>query len=425
MKAENIEDAIAFFDPHLPLHRGSEFYVGRERNPRLEVKSFLLRAGRAVKILFTGFKGSGKSTELNYLAGDEEIEEKFLLINFSVKKILNLTSIDYIDLLFVMAEQIYDTAVSIPGVEIDKNSLELLKRWGQKVETEEKFSSKADVEAKTWISSFFASVTARLKMGYSKDTTLKQELKPRMTELWNRLNDIIRDVRVQTGKNLLIIIDDLNKADIDVAEELFYIYGHNLTIPKCHILFTIPISLVYSENFPNIERNFDKTWILPGFKIYERESQERCEHNFEKMKEIIRLRMDVDKLTDEPNEIMNILVHYSGGFVRELIILTQNALNKAAAFGERKICIADVDEAVHDAKNTFINTTYIRENIEYLLSVEETKTIVTKDEEITRKLLHNLSILQYKNCENWFDVNPLLKDFIHEVSAEEKDIEKP
>lgn len=86
----------------------------------------------------------------------------------------------------------------------------------------------------------------------------------------------------------------------------------------------------------------------------------------------------------------------------------------------KKICMAYVDEAVYDAKNTFINTTYIRENIEYLLKVEDTKTIVTKDEEITRKLLHNLSILQYKNSENWFDVNPLLKDFIHEVSVDDK-----
>lgn len=334
MKAENIEDAIAFFDPHLPLHRGSEFYVGRKRNPRLEVKSFLLRAGRPVKILFTGFKGSGKSTELNYLAGDEEVEEEFLIVNFSVKKILNLTSIDYIDLLFVMAEQIYDKAVSIPGVEIDKNSLELLKRWGQKVETEEKISNKADVEAKTWISSFFASVTARLKIGYSKETTLKQTLKPRMSELWDRLNDIIRDVRVQSKKDLLIIIEDLDKADIDVAEDLFYRYGQSLTLPECYIIFTIPISLIYSEKSPNIERNFDKTWILPNIKIYERKSQKKCEHNFEKMKEIIKLRMDVDKLTDDADEVMNTLVHYSGGIIRDLIRLTQNALNKAAAFGK-------------------------------------------------------------------------------------------
>src|SRR5207249_2278837 len=80
-RATYLGEVISNFDPMQPLAEDSfEWYVERPDSPHLELKSFLLNNRTDPKILFSGHRGSGKSTALNRLASDPEIRQHFFVV---------------------------------------------------------------------------------------------------------------------------------------------------------------------------------------------------------------------------------------------------------------------------------------------------------------------------------------------------------
>ena len=55
-------------------------------------------------------------------------------------------------------------------------------------------------------------------------------MKPRLSDLIDAINRIIIDAEKELGKNILVIMDDLDKVNLEKGEELFYKHGAELTI---------------------------------------------------------------------------------------------------------------------------------------------------------------------------------------------------
>lgn len=420
MKALNLRDAIPLLDPSYPLSTETGFYVKRKRNPRNKLKTMLLDSNRPVKLLFTGFRGSGKSTELNILSLDNDITDKFVIVKFSALEHFNLAEFDYIDVLCVTGEKIFAKSCEIPDIQIDRRLLESLKDWGNEVQERVTFlkSAEAGIQAeaetgvKVWVASFMSKLSGQLKTGWSRESELKKVLKPKLENLWDKINDIIRKAESASGKKILVIIEDLDKADIDVSEELFEKNGQKLLKPECSMIFTIPVALIYSDKSTIISRNiFTGCQVLPNIKIFKRNG-EPDEESFKLIKSVIENRIDFDNLAKQPEESMNEIIKYSGGVLRELLRLTHDSVVNAVSFGESRISQEDVKEAINEAKNAFRRMNIKEENLKYLEDVNKSKEIIAEDDKVAKKLLHNLSILQYQNDEDWFDVSPFLKDYI-------------
>jgi hypothetical protein len=84
MVGTTVREALNLFDPRRPLE-GAELdtlYVARPYAPLEALKVFLQVTDEPVKVLFSGHRGSGKSTELRRLARD--LEKEFYLVSFSV-----------------------------------------------------------------------------------------------------------------------------------------------------------------------------------------------------------------------------------------------------------------------------------------------------------------------------------------------------
>lgn len=84
-----LEKALNVFDPKLSL-QGEDlerYYVARPHAPLGEMKTYLTTNRQHVKILFSGHRGSGKSTELARLA--EDLRDRFFLVTVSARS-LNL-----------------------------------------------------------------------------------------------------------------------------------------------------------------------------------------------------------------------------------------------------------------------------------------------------------------------------------------------
>ncbi|MEW5767549.1 MAG: hypothetical protein AB1797_07965 [bacterium] len=76
MIAQTLKQAMQVFDPNKPLE-SDEYYVLREHNPLKKMEVYLLNNPGFQKILFSGHRGSGKSTELNRLFVSEAITSNF------------------------------------------------------------------------------------------------------------------------------------------------------------------------------------------------------------------------------------------------------------------------------------------------------------------------------------------------------------
>ncbi|MGB9724275.1 MAG: hypothetical protein ACPL7G_10320 [Chloroflexia bacterium] len=92
MQATNLDDAYLAFDPLKPLsgEQLQMYYVGREPNPIDRIRAILLGSPDTPdKILFTGHRGCGKSTELNRLLSEPQVRQSFLIVPFSLADMLD------------------------------------------------------------------------------------------------------------------------------------------------------------------------------------------------------------------------------------------------------------------------------------------------------------------------------------------------
>ena len=135
--ADNLDKAYINFDPFQPLPGDSEFYVGRKNNPLDRMGRALLRENpRPPKFLFSGHRGSGKSTELNKLMADTKIQDKYFIVHYSIKEVLDVAGLDYTDLLLSIGAQIFIKATDDGRVKLRKGLLDELNRWRSTVEKE-------------------------------------------------------------------------------------------------------------------------------------------------------------------------------------------------------------------------------------------------------------------------------------------------
>ena len=130
MIAKDLDQAYINFDPTRPLPSVSEFYVRRKRNPLDSMKRALLRDNLlSPKFLFSGHRGSWKSSELNRLMAYPEMQEKYFIVHYSVKKVLDPAGLEYTDLLLSIGAQIFLKATEDSKLKLKQGLLDELERW--------------------------------------------------------------------------------------------------------------------------------------------------------------------------------------------------------------------------------------------------------------------------------------------------------
>ena len=112
-KAMNLIEAYNNFvvEPLKTEEEFRDFYVERPKgapSPIEELKDRIENSESAKKYLFLGFRGCGKSTELNRLLRLLD-KDKFLIVSYSIRE-LDVSDFDFRDFFASMALKIYDTA---------------------------------------------------------------------------------------------------------------------------------------------------------------------------------------------------------------------------------------------------------------------------------------------------------------------------
>lgn len=390
------------------------------------------------RILFVGYRGCGKSTELNHLQID--LKDKFLTLNFSVTKELDAVNINYIELFIVAMEKLFELAVE-QRFTIREEYLRSITHWAQTTEIQEirdkylggEFGADASAEIKGGIEKgifqtpfllkLFTGLKVSAKTSKSFKETLKRNIEPKLSELvfhCNRLiTEVLSNAHTRGFDNLLLIVEDLDKIPLDNADELFYKYADQLTQLETNIIFTFPVALYYHTRFNTIRHHFESVLELPMIKVAEKDGSPN-EEGYELMRSIVEKRMDITLF--DSTDHLNQLIRYSGGCLRDLFLMIKEGADTALDEDREKITEPDVHRALQLLKKEYDNNiadyrkpsgVFISATSYYdvLVGLANSKDKKLENTEAAMDLRQNLCILGY-NGDGWCDVHPVMKEVL-------------
>jgi hypothetical protein len=301
-------------------------------------------------------------------------------------------------------------------VALDQQTLEYLNNWKNKIIER----TKSDVVTKGGgisadIKLYFLGLLGKIQREHETRETIRQTIEPQLSELIDIINSIIDGINLRIKKEIIVCIDDLDKLGLEKARELFYLRGIPLTLPRCKIIFTIPLDLKCSDEFKKLLQFFNVSWILPNIKINDKKTGKPDNDGYNKMTEYVDKRMDLGLIN---KEALKLAIGYSGGVFREMSRIMQMACNYAVADGEDKLSAEQVEQAAGEIRNEY-RLFLTEDQYSRLRKCRNTRELRNSDQ--FKDLLGNLSLLEYRNKENWCDVNPIVLPLI----KEKKKVAKP
>lgn len=438
------------FSPDRPLPDQDPVYVDCRQvrgddNIIRSVGNRIIRSHQPTYQLYTGHRGGGKSTEILRLKAYLE-QEGCRVIYFEADEDIDIKDVNYTDILLSctrhIVEDLTDNANSNRLYQwLNKRLNKLLDLGLSEVEINE-----LQVEHQL---SPFAKITATLRTIPSK----RQEIRKRIESEQDSFNAILNEF-IQTAKEnlkgkqrskLVVIADNLDRIILQRRgdgsnnhDEIFIDQSENLKSLNCHLIYTVPISLVYSNRAAILRELYGNTEVLPMIMIRNKD-EKPCSEGIEKVKEIIKKRVNcatkpflqkqnltpqsdqqieitLDDLFETP-ETLEKLCQMTGGHVREIMLLMQEAINWIDYFA---MSLAVIEKAIAASRNVYRNQVD-HQDWQKLAQVSKNKVIINENE--YRELLFSRCVLEYREIENlsvWHDVHPLIEEISEFKNAVEE-----
>ena len=414
------------FDPFRPLPAGDPAYVDctdvRGDGDILEaVGKEILYSDRKTCQLYAGHRGAGKSTELLRLQKDLDENGCFVVYFAADEADIDPEDVQYTDILLACTRNILtafkDRTDSQAVLNWLKERCEDLKDLLQtKISIDE-----LSIEAKV---SQFAKITTKIRSEPSERRKIRDLINPHTTTLTTALNEFIRDAKknLPSGYHELVLIADNLDRIVPVTktdnrsnhDEIFIDRNEQLKNLDCHLVYTIPISLLYSDRAASLTEIYGLPQVLPMIMVKTPEN-EPFSPGLDKVIEILQKRLkkvDPNKsIVDlfESRSSLEMLCLMSGGHARNLLLLMKEALKYTTSL---PITNKALQRSFSELRKTYKDTIYANE-WEALANVHYSKEIV--NDQLHRGLLFNRCILEYRYLESdggsnvWYDIHPLIK----------------
>jgi len=408
-KATNLIEAYNNFvvKPLKTEEEFRDFYVERPKSapsPIKELKDRIENADSAKKYLFLGFRGCGKSTELNRLMRLLD-KKRFLIVSYSILE-LDVSDFDFRDFFASMALKIYDAAEE-KKVELNKDIKEDFKDFMMHI-------TRVSEEDVTRYHKMGISLPKLIMLKLEREAKtreyIRKELETKISDLIQRFNWLTKEVKIKLNKEIVVIIDDLDKlARGQQAEDFFYKNYSLLIQPNCFVIYTFPIPLAFNPRYENVRHAFDDDIILPQLPV-RRKNGEINEVNFNFYKRIVERRMDLDLIEEEALQEAIL----STGKTSEFISVMRDAAIKAYRNEKGRITKEEVGKALEKLRRTY-DRTLTETHRGRLLEIYEKKEARDKDtsDSTSRELLFSLTAVEYEDEEGrWCDINPLLMPLV-------------
>ncbi|MBI5695875.1 MAG: hypothetical protein HZC51_09090 [Nitrospirae bacterium] len=368
------------------------------------------------KVLFMGHQGSGKSTELWKVT--KNLEPHFWAVSFSIMDEVDHTDLNYVDLIFTILDNIMARAQE-HGIDIEEHILDnLYSYWHDEhlmhTLNFEKVEIAATVEAKVgFLTAIRAKVKGVLSTGRETKKSVRKIIEPKLSQLVRGTNDlltIIREALKKEGKVPIVIIEDLDKLNIPVAEDLFLNHRDILTDLHVHTIYTFPIFLRYSGKFSEINSSFDKNELLSMIKVSNKDGSPNGT-GISIIQEIVERRAE-PKLFEK--DALRFIIEKSGGYLRDVFsVMLEAALivrskDRNAGF----VTFESSRMAYRGIKNDFER--FIgAEHLSELKKLYDDPAKKPLPNQILMELLDRMAVIEY-NGDMWCGIHPAVQEIIHD-----------
>jgi hypothetical protein len=412
-----VDDAYDACHPEEPLKSGDPRYVDLTvaRGNENLAQTVALRISRTKpprfhQQLISGHRGCGKSTELRQLQA--KLQDKgFFVVYLDAEETLDLGEIKYQDVLVAITKAIEED-LRASGVKINQKLREELDNWfadrilseETRLDGEASLKSEFGIDAKLpLLARVLAMITSQVKVASSQREEIRRKLDREMTVFIERLNLLIGNARQNVQKknysDLVVLVDGLEKMQFREESEgvsnhtlLFVHHAEQLKAPQCHIVYTVPIFLVFNANLS--DSFSDQTEIVPMVNYLSGEGRAS-------LLEVVGKRIAVGDVFENEASVGR-LIEMSGGSIRDLLRLVRASCEGGSA----KITEADVERAIRNMSREF-DRLLLDEDLELLMRVVIDKRI--SGDKTTARLLHLRLVQEYQNGERWADLHPALR----------------
>lgn len=414
------------FDPFRPLPAGDPKYVDCQAvrgdgDILVEIGREILLSDRMTCQLYAGHRGAGKSTELLRLQKYLDEQGCFVVYFAADEADIEPEDAQYTDILLActrhLLEALKDNASPASLLRWLNNRWQDLKDLALTEVSLDKLTIEAQI-------SQFAKITANLRAEPSQRQKIRERVNPYTITLIEALNDFIKDAKnnLPSGYSQLVLIADNLDRIVPIAQEdgrsnheqIFLDRSEQLQALDCHLVYTVPISLLYSNRAVDIANIYGNAPVLPMIMVQTPEN-ESYQKGINKVMEVLQKRLSsIDgslSIVDmfEQREALEQLCLMSGGHVRNLLLLMKEAIKYTNA---KTISNRALQRSISELRNTYRNTVFANE-WEALAKVYHSKQI--ENEPLYRGLLFNRCILEYRyldehgNSKVWYDIHPLIK----------------
>ncbi len=413
IKAKDFDRAWLNFELDLPLAPGkggqpNPFYVSRPGNPITELADAILAPFfRPPKFFFSGHRGCGKTTELLHILSHTEIHKKFWPINFSIREETDIVDLDYHDVLLAIGSQMY-RKYRKNGGEIPEQLLKQLNGWKGKVEQEVQtvLSGQSSYEFGASLDAFFVNAGMKMKLEPKTRVELRQVFEKDITGLIDVINMISAAITSKEKRIPLLLIDDMDKPDLNKATSIFHDRREIMMQPNCAIIYTVSSALFYSKEFDAIR---DQAIFLPNINLHPvLEPERHIIEGYDTLRRFVHVRMDQSLIE---SQALDDAITYSGGVFREMARIMRSAIGSARRRKAARIVTQDIEWAATEIRNEY-RRILDKNDLTYLQKISEHNRLEYNDR--LRPLLQLLAILEYRDTENWCDVHPVLRRLVNE-----------
>ncbi|NEQ36877.1 MAG: ATP-binding protein [Okeania sp. SIO3I5] len=404
--------------------------------------------------LFTGHIGCGKSTELLRLKQELETEG-YHVVYFESEKNLEMVDVDISDIMLAIAQKVSESLEKLEKLNLEepKGLKGLLQGVTKLLQTEIGVSAegnipgvgkasvstegslslevpggqfKVDEKGLEFVALGIGKISAQAKGSPELRSKLRDYLGPRTPGIIEMINKELlepaeKKLKEYGKKGLVVITDSLDRVDSspkpwgrNQQEYLFVDRGEQLTSLQCHVIYTLPLALRFSNDYATLTQKLNTPEILPMVATQLRDGSE-CAHGMELMRQLVLARAFPELEAQErlarleevfdSQETLDYLCRISGGHVRNMLRMVIDAIKKEDSL---PISRATVDKVVRN---------YCKEQLlavddnewELLRWVVQTNKVTGDDGYQT--LIRSMFVYEYEYDEDsWFDINPLLKN---------------
>lgn len=361
-------------------------------------------------ILFCGHRGCGKSTELNLIAEKLHRPDGYFVVQCNIVEDLDINNIEYVDILFLVAQKIAE-ALDKEGIAIDERHVKDLQDFfnerivSQVKKKDFEASINTGVQSKlgfAFIGAIFANITSAFKTSSTHAEEVRRLVKNQFSMFkttFNRMLDEIKQklIAEKKGKALLVVIDGTDRLTREDCDHIFLNHASQLTQLETNFVYTVPIHLVYESN--QVKNFYEAPFVLPNV-ILEKGREKGKQTGWDAMKQLIYRRIHPDLF--DSKKTVDFIIEMSGGHIRELIHILQEAFNASDTEKfDKKAAAAGIERLKADYMRILNSEGYLR-----LVKLE--KEDDKESDDIMKTLLFNSVVLEYNDY--WRKVNPVVRE---------------